>query len=162
MSDILRLKEIINSLYYAYGNHAGPNHIDDLCSEALKIAHNIETSTDGAYKERNQVVSALARCFPSGVNKTAIEGWDEAWHNCVYIDLPTGQASWHFHDREWPLFVGLPVYNKPWDGHSTPEKYRRLGELEKRREKDPQSCSRVRCHVPNKCADAPTPATKER
>lgn len=42
MSDTQRLKEIINSLYWAYGNHAGPNHIDDLCSEALKIVQNIE------------------------------------------------------------------------------------------------------------------------
>jgi hypothetical protein len=37
-SDVSRLKEIINSLFWAYGNHAGPNHIDGLCTEALKIA----------------------------------------------------------------------------------------------------------------------------
>lgn len=86
-------------------------------------------AADAAYEERNRVVSALAKCFPSGVGKTAIEGWDEAWHNCVYIDLPTGQASWHFHDREAHLFEGLPKYEKPWDGHSTPEKYRRLESL---------------------------------
>lgn len=48
---------------------------------------------DAAYLERNQVVAALAKCFPSGIAKTAIEGWGEDWHGCVYIDLPTGQAS---------------------------------------------------------------------
>lgn len=86
-------------------------------------------AVDQAYFERNKVVAALARVFPSGVRKTNIEGWDPAWQNCVFIDLPTGQASWHFHDREAHLFEGLPAYSKPWDGHDTPEKYRRVAAL---------------------------------
>lgn len=32
-----------------------------------------------------------------------------------YIDLPTGQISWH-----------MPEYTGDWDGHSTEEKYRRV------------------------------------
>jgi len=84
---------------------------------------------DAAYLERNQVVAALAKCFPSGIAKTAIEGWSEDWHGCVYIDLPTGQASWHFHDSHAYLFDGLPPYTGTWDGHDTPEKYRRLAAL---------------------------------
>ena len=84
---------------------------------------------DSVYLERNQTVAALARCFPSGIKKTAIDGWDEAWHNCVYIDLPTGQVSWHFHDREMYLFAGLPAYEGEWDGHDTEEKYRRVREF---------------------------------
>lgn len=84
---------------------------------------------DAVYIERNQVVAALAKCFPSGLKKTAIEGWDPAWHNCVYIDLPTGQASWHFHDDDAWMFKGLPSYLGEWDGHSTPEKYKRLHAL---------------------------------
>jgi hypothetical protein len=87
------------------------------------------SAADAAYHERNQVVAALARCFPSGVKKTAIEGWDTAWHNCVYIDLPTGQASWHYHDDDTALFEDLPPYKGVWDGHSTPEKYERLARL---------------------------------
>ena len=47
----------------------------------------------------------------------------------MFIDLPTGQASWHYHDREAHLFAGLPPYTKPWDGHTTPEKYERLAAL---------------------------------
>jgi hypothetical protein len=86
-------------------------------------------SADAAYAERNQLVAVLARLFPSGIRRTAIEGWSEDWHNCVYIDLPTGQASWHYHDREAALFADLPVYTKPWDGHTSEEKYRRLGAL---------------------------------
>ncbi len=85
---------------------------------------------DGAYLERNQVVAALARCFPSGIARTAIEGWHEEWHGCVYIDLPTGQVSWHYHDSHAHLFAGLPPYQGTWDGHSTEEKYRRLAALD--------------------------------
>lgn len=33
----------------------------------------------------------------------------------VYIDLPTGQVSWH-----------MPEYAGPWDGHSTKMKYDRI------------------------------------
>lgn len=87
------------------------------------------TAADLAYQERNQVVAALARLFPSGLRKTDIPGWDPEWHGCVFIDLPTGQVSWHFHDREAHLFEGLPPYEKPWDGHSTPEKYKRVAAL---------------------------------
>jgi hypothetical protein len=33
----------------------------------------------------------------------------------AYIELPTGQVSWH-----------LPAHKTPYDGHSTPEKYERI------------------------------------
>jgi hypothetical protein len=89
----------------------------------------MEQRKDDAYHERNKVVAALAKCFPSGVARTAIEGWSDDWHGCVYIDLPTGQVSWHYHDSQAHLFAGLPTYEKPWDGHSTEEKYARLAAL---------------------------------
>lgn len=86
---------------------------------------------DGAYLERNRCVALIARMalavgWRAGVARTAIEGWSEDWHGCVYIDLPTGQCSWHFHDSQTHLFDGLPAYTDPWDGHDTPEKYRRV------------------------------------
>ena len=89
----------------------------------------MEARKDAAYLERNRVVAALAKAYPSGVARTAIEGWSEDWHGCVYIDLPTGQASWHFHDSQAYLFADLPPYTGKWDGHDTPEKYRRLAAL---------------------------------
>lgn len=89
----------------------------------------MEARKDAAYLERNQVVAALAKVFPSGVARTAIEGWSEDWFGCVYIDLPTGQASWHFHDSQAYLFADLPPYPGQWDGHDTPQKYRRLATL---------------------------------
>lgn len=86
----------------------------------------LRAALDGAYNERNRLVAFLARLFPSGLKYTAIPGWDEAWHGCVYIDLPTGQASWHYHDSEAYLFDGLPPYSGDWDGHSTELKYERI------------------------------------
>ncbi len=85
---------------------------------------------DEAYCERNRVVAALAKIYPSGVARTEIPDWDPCWHGCVYIDLPTGQVSWHYHDRDDDLFAGLPAYDKPWDGHTTKEKYERLAALD--------------------------------
>ena len=86
----------------------------------------LEAARDGAYTERNRLVAFLSNIYPSGVKKTAIPGWDEAWHNCVYIDLPVGQASWHYHNDEAHLFAHLPPYESEWDGHTTEEKYERL------------------------------------
>lgn len=88
-----------------------------------------QVTTKAVYTERNRLVAALARLFPSGVARTSIPGWDITWEQCVYVDLPTGQASWHFHDSEAHLFEGLPIYTQPWDGHTTDEKYRRLAAL---------------------------------
>lgn len=82
--------------------------------------------SDDAYTERNRLVALLAAMFPSTVTKTAIEGWDPEWHNCVYIEFPWGQASWHFHDREAHLFDFLKKGPAEWDGHTTEEKYRMI------------------------------------
>jgi hypothetical protein len=89
---------------------------------------------DGAYLERNQCVAGLAALaitfgWKAGTARTAIEGWSEDWHGCVYIDLPTGQVSWHFHDSQAHLFSFLPAYDGKWDGHDTPQKYKRLSAL---------------------------------
>ena len=90
---------------------------------------------DGAYLERNQCVAALSKLFPATVSRTAIDGWSEDWHGCVYIDLPSGQVSWHFHDSQAHLFAHLPYGSVKWDGHDTPEKYRRLAAIRARGDK---------------------------
>lgn len=81
---------------------------------------------DQAYLERNHLVALLARLFPSGIRKTNIEGWSDDWHGCVYIDLPSGQISYHYHDSHAYLFAGLPAYTKEWDGHDKVIVHRRL------------------------------------
>lgn len=85
---------------------------------------------DAAYNERNRLVALLATMFPAWVGRTEIEGWDPEWHGCVHIDTPAGQLSWHFHDREAPLFDWLPPAPAiMWDGHTTVQKYERIEEL---------------------------------
>lgn len=86
---------------------------------------------DVAYTERNRLVALVARLFPSGLRKTDIPDWDPEWHNCVWIDAPGFQMSWHYHDKDAYLFEGLPAYEKPWDGHTTEEKYVSLERLTK-------------------------------
>lgn len=91
----------------------------------------LQEQKDGAYLERNRCVAALARMAialgqRAGRAKTAIDGWDPAWHGCIYIDLPTGQVSWHYHESQSGLFNDLPEYAGRWDGHDTPTKYERL------------------------------------
>jgi len=98
---------------------------------ACLMIEQITAAKDGAYLERTQCVTLIARMaialgLRAGVAKTAIEGWSDDWHGCVYIDLPTGQVSWHYHDSQAALFAGLPAYAGKWDGHDTPEKYRRV------------------------------------
>lgn len=96
-----------------------------------KKAADMKDRKDAAYFERNQCVALIARMaiamgLKAYVTKTAIEGWSEDWHGCVFIDLPAGQVSWHFHDSQAHLFQGIPRGEVKWDGHSTEEKYRRV------------------------------------
>lgn len=104
----------------------------------------MEKRKDAAYEERNRVVAALARMalamgYKAGVRRSPVDGWTPDWDGCVYIDIPTGQCSWHYHDSHANLFAGLPAYTKPWDGHDTPEKYRRLDAYEQpNRQPDPK------------------------
>lgn len=105
--------------------------IPEATQDELSRLRDIEQRKDAAYEERNRVVAALAAVYPSGIARTAIEGWSDYWHGCVYIDLPTGQASWHYHDSQAHLFAHLPAYTQHWDGHTTDEKYDRLFQLSK-------------------------------
>lgn len=94
----------------------------------------LRTRKDEAFAERNRVVAALARLalslgWRAGLRDTNIDGWDPEWHGCVYIDTPEGQISWHYNDRHAEFFDDLPPYTGEWDGHNTPEKYRRLNRL---------------------------------
>jgi hypothetical protein len=89
----------------------------------------IMTPADDAYTERNRLVALLAWLYDGAVGRTDIPGWAPEWHGCVYIDLPTGQVSFHFHDRDAGLFAGLPPFNGVWDGHTTEEKWNRVARL---------------------------------
>jgi len=85
-----------------------------------------ESTIDGVYRKRNILVALLSKVYPSGKKKTAIEGWDESWHGCVYIDFPWGQGSWHYHEDDGWMFDHLSEYSGEWDGHTTDEKYNKI------------------------------------
>jgi hypothetical protein len=92
----------------------------------VDLIKTLEVEKEDAYRQRNYLVATLARLFPSGIRPTNIEGWDPEWHGCVLIDLPTGQISYHYHDREAHLFEDLPPYTKEWDGHDKETVHSRL------------------------------------
>lgn len=101
--------------------------INDFKAEVEKV----RAEKDNAYLERNKCVALMARMALKlglivAVTRTDIKEWSEDWHGCVYIELPTGQVSWHFHDSQAYLFNGLPQKEHKWDEHTTPEKYDRV------------------------------------
>lgn len=84
---------------------------------------------NGSYDERNRLVSLLAALYPSCLERhsDADKEWEDDWRWIVFIDLPTGQASWHIHDSQLSLFDGIPrLRGWMWDGHTTEEKYRHI------------------------------------
>lgn len=93
----------------------------------------LEAQKDGAYSERNQLVAAISKLFPSWLEWHSEEdaAWDNDWRNIVFIELPTGQVSWHIHKGEVEQFYHLYMKEEEssWDGHTTDEKYRRLAAL---------------------------------
>ncbi len=126
-----------------------PNVCDPYCKETgvPSSTEAITAEKDEAYRQRNVLVAALARLFPSGIRKTSIAAWSEDWHGCVYIDLPAGQISYHYHDSQAHLFDGLPPYEKHWDGHDKETVEKRLAALrsaiEKQRDAIIERCAVV-------------------
>lgn len=104
-------------------------------------------SKDQAYWERNQLVSALSKIYPSWMELHPLEDkeWDKEWRHIVFIEIPVRhrnpighspdnkkimQLSWHIHDDEVTYFDHLDIKKgNSWDGHDTDEKYRRLEAL---------------------------------
>lgn len=90
----------------------------------------LRAQKDAAYRERNQLVAALSKIFPASLERDPTVKQGENWGWVCFIDLPAGQATWHIHDEELPLFDHLPRRTgRVWDGHTNAEKYARLAEL---------------------------------
>lgn len=99
--------------------------------EAKRGLLRLKEQKDAAYDERDRCVAliafmALQLGYRVGLARHEGPDWDDDWRNIVFIDLPTGQVSWHYHDSERHLFETLPPYPGEWDGHTTPEKYARV------------------------------------
>lgn len=79
-----------------------------------------------AYRRRDRLVwraldLALVAGIPAG---TGVDPHDQAHPLVVYLNLPTGQVSWHVStDRRR---TGRPWFLSRWDGHTTVGKYDRI------------------------------------
>ena len=81
-----------------------------------------ESTPDEAYLDRNLAVQALAKMGEKCGYKVGIKD-DPEWP-ILYINLPTGQVSWHIPKNE--LIEVFPTYAGKWDGHDLKEKRKRL------------------------------------
>lgn len=75
-----------------------------------------EKSKNDAYHERDMLVCTLTKLFPAYLARhSEEEEWEYDWRWIVYIDIPTGQVSWHIHDSERAMFDHLEVKENNWD-----------------------------------------------
>lgn len=94
----------------------------------------LRRSKDGAYHERDRVVAALTKMFPTfsflARHPDSDTEWEDDWRWIVFINMEKGQVSWHIHDDELSLFKHLDRRDgEHWDGHTAEEKYARLEAL---------------------------------
>jgi len=83
---------------------------------------------DDVYRDRNllaQLAAVLAQQCGLHVG-TGVDAEEPDWP-VIYIDLPSGQVSWHVPRGE--LVARLKPYGQEWDGHPGPEKERRIHEF---------------------------------
>ena len=112
--------------------------INEMIGEIAVLNNQLSMQTaakNNAYSERNKLVAALTKIyeFESSIEDHELkegEQWDEDWRKVVYINLPSGQASWHIHRSEEPMFAHLQSKGVKWDGHTTEEKYQRLANID--------------------------------
>jgi hypothetical protein len=73
------------------------------------------TEKQECYDARNRyVMEAMEKARALGyVTGVGFDPAEPQWP-VIYIELPTGQVSWH-----------IPAYAGEWDGHTTPLKYER-------------------------------------
>lgn len=87
---------------------------------------------EGLYTERAQCVLALARaakaagCVVGFRNDPALDEVEAARWPVLFLDLPTGQVSWHMAAEDRRSASDIGDYSGEWDRHDTAEKYRRL------------------------------------
>ena len=88
-----------------------------------------EERLNAVYTERNSIVAFLSKLYPASLELDK-ETLSQDWKWVVIMDLPTGQASWHIHINDLPLFAHLPKEaGRMWDGHTTEQKYAKINSL---------------------------------
>lgn len=77
----------------------------------LALIEQGDTDYDRRYPKVLDAASLAAACgYRAGIR---IDPLEPEWP-VIYLELPTGQVSWH-----------MAEHATPWDGHDTDEKYRR-------------------------------------
>lgn len=87
----------------------------DELAQVLKSIEENDTNYDARYK---LVFRAMSLALENGMRAGVRLDENEPEWPMVYVELPTGQVSWH-----------MPQHDKSWDGHDTEEKYRRIEEF---------------------------------
>lgn len=93
-----------------------------------------EQKLNAVYRERDLVLAMVAHIAKDAGYTVGLrlheddskQQWEDEWRNVLFIELPTGQCSWHMHASELEYFKHLGYYPKSWDKHSTEEKYERV------------------------------------
>lgn len=101
--------------------------------------HNIfkdtRANTALMYAERARLLvalSKLARSHGWAAGVSVDEQGHEGFRTLLFIDLPTGQVSWHLSDADVRANLydaNLSTYERAWDGHDQEEKWRRVRNL---------------------------------
>lgn len=86
---------------------------------------------DGAYRERAHLLALLAALHPSVI--APAPDVDEPGWQILYLRIGGKQASWHIAPRDAGLLthvehVSADDRRAQWDGHTTDQKYARIGE----------------------------------
>jgi hypothetical protein len=82
------------------------------------------------YEERSACVIAIARGARAmgckiGFREDPAIAEPHLWP-VLFIDLPSGQISWHLSREDRRMAPDIGTYHGVWDGHDTELKYRRL------------------------------------
>lgn len=90
-------------------------------------AENAHAAKNVAYFERN-LIAQLAAALAMELDYPVWIGIDESepeWP-VLFIELPTGQVSWHLPKSELHQGVFVEFGKRRWDGHTTDTKHERI------------------------------------
>ncbi len=87
------------------------------------MSDDFQSGPDEAYLDRNLAVQVLAVLARQLGYQAGIRNREDEWP-ILYVELPTGQVSWHIPKEEIAAY--FPDYPGEWDGHDLKEKRDRI------------------------------------
>ena len=131
--ELLGVTKELRKIGYARGHSAASNRGYRAMRKKQTELDAAISAKDLAYSERDKLVCALSKLFPSYLMQH-LDGqdWEKDWRWIVCINVPAGQATGHIHDSELAWFNHLEIRENNWDGHDNTEKYQRLTSLQPR------------------------------